>query len=174
MADRMNPTPESDESSPAVLAFIFSKETLLGSHCFDCDLNAALFTVGSNFLGDCPGCIARRVRSLLNDSGWDYAWLVALLTDADREVQLQLDRENTKSALRFDDFYRCHRCDKVVHANDARYHLAAGGTAFPPYCVECNEYLERGAPGPDGPERVLFQVVRDAKTGWLHAKKERR
>lgn len=93
----------------------------------------------------CPRCLRERVRSLreVHDSlpgSVDY-----LETMADRDLERQ-SLENHDLTVDFDVFYRCDRCDGLIHLDDARYWIPPGESSSPPYCRPCHaELSEQGS-----------------------------
>lgn len=129
-----------DRESRLLITQVFTRESLSGHSCFECGKKAALFVVKGHYLGDCPSCIVRRICAL-KLRGAAKQWMEDLLWEAEKEVKYQEKKENETFALNLDDFYRCHRCDRVIHQNDARYFFPPGTTSSHPYCIECRAAL---------------------------------
>lgn len=150
-----------DDDSLALARQLFSQSSLTGSDCFDCGTKAALFAVQGIVLSDCPGCIVQRIHKL-RSNGSQKQWMEDLLWEAELELRGQTAKQRNVFQITFDDFYRCHLCDKLIHGQDARYVFPAGANSSYPYCVECQAVLnEESAPAP-----VSAPAAVEPNDGW--------
>ena len=107
--------------------------------CVACGGTGALYAIPpGEFVGACSRCLVERIENLRRDADLPE-WVSVLEQEAKRQLTHEAKKDANEFALDFDDLYRCCRCDKLIHQNDARYPLqlqdAFGGVG--PHCLEC-------------------------------------
>ena len=123
------------------LETILLGDEFVGQMCLVCGMHAALFVVQGGHVGLCPKCVADRISRLREGAPSLPEWITVLEQEATREERHQRRKQDREFELRWDDMYKCNRCDRLIHKRDARYYFEPGSSSSPPYCQNCYNTL---------------------------------
>jgi len=130
-------------------AALVSREAIRGdrfvSHkCSKCWMAAALFAFERQYVSLCPQCATERIDRMAAEGRELPPTVVWLHFETTEQMRFQERKAWEALSVKFDVFYRCHRCGRVIHEKDARYWFPPGGNSSPAYCGECYEILKSG------------------------------
>lgn len=127
------------EDAEALRGYLFNDH--FESHwCVTCGGTGALYVIApGDFVGACSRCLIDRIQKLRQRNADLPEWVSVLEHEAKRQVVHEAEEDANEFALDFDDLYRCCRCDKLIHQQDARYptHLSDAFGGIGPHCVDC-------------------------------------
>ena len=147
---------------------LVSREAIRGDrfysrNCLKCGLKAALFVFEQQHVSLCPRCTTERIERMAEEGRELPPTVLWLHFETVKETRFQEQKAREDLSVKFDDFYRCHRCGKVIQDRDARYWFPPGKNVSPAYCSRCCGILKSGRDKPceDRPWEREFEFPKD-------------
>ena len=121
-------------------------------HCRKCGDHGAAFVFERKIISLCARCTAERIERLAGAGRVLPPSVHLLYLETTKWVKWLEREEKEKLGIKFDDFWRCGGCTRLVLKTDARY----WGKGNPPYCPTCYTILASGEELPPKPEQTEF------------------
>ena len=148
LLDRLEAEPAATGDGALVSREAIEGDRFFSHRCFKCWSRASLFAFEHRFVSLCPQCATERIVHMAAE-GQDLPPSVLWLhLETSKEIQYEERRAREALSVKLDDFYRCHRCGKIVHPKDARYWFPPGENVSPAYCGICSKILSSGLDEP--------------------------